>query len=157
LSASIAAGSSSMVELCVLRSVNRQEFTRICFYPRRGNVYRKPLPDDVRANRVMSTALSTPVAHESVISIDTSHSSVLPDVIVRPPESAPVLVRPDETVDLKVFVDRSVVEVFINGRQCVAVRVYPGLADSLGVSIQSRNHESKLISLDCWQMKNIYE
>jgi len=34
--------------------------------------------------------------------------------------------QPGEPVHLRIFVDRSVVEVFVNGRQCVAVRVYPG-------------------------------
>jgi sucrose-6-phosphate hydrolase SacC (GH32 family) len=32
---------------------------------------------------------------------------------------------------LRVFVDRSVVEVFVNGKQCVALRVYPGRNDSV--------------------------
>ena len=50
---------------------------------------------------------------------------------------------------------RSVVEVFVNGRQCVAVRVYPGRRDSTGVSLISRGQESEVLSLDCWQMRNI--
>ncbi len=33
---------------------------------------------------------------------------------------------------------KSVVEVFVNGRQCVAARVYPGRADSLGVSLRAQ-------------------
>ena len=56
-----------------------------------------------------------------------------------------------------IFVDRSVVEVFVNGRQCVAVRVYPGRRDSTGVSLISRGQESVVRSLDCWQMRSIYE
>ena len=40
---------------------------------------------------------------------------------------------------------------------CVAVRVYPGRPDSTGVSLLSRGQASELLSLDCWQMKNIYE
>ena len=50
---------------------------------------------------------------------------------------------------------RSVVEVFVNGRQCVAVRVYPGRRDSTGVSLISRGQESEVLSLDCWQMRSI--
>jgi hypothetical protein len=37
------------------------------------------------------------------------------------------------------------------------MRVYPGFKESLGVSPRSQGQESKLISLDAWQMKNIYE
>ncbi len=105
----------------------------------------------------MSTALSTAVRYESVITIDNSCSSSLPDALSRPPESAPVLIESGEPVRLRIFVDRSVVEVFVNGRQCVAVRVYPGRPDSTGVSLISRGQESKVLSLDCWQMRSIYE
>ncbi len=54
------------------------------------------------------------------------------------------------------FVDKSVVEVFVNGKQCVAMRVYPGLAESVGVSLRSQGRDAVLKSLDAWQMKNIY-
>ena len=58
---------------------------------------------------------------------------------------------------LRVFIDRSVVEVFVNGRQCVAVRVYPGRTDSLGVSLRAQGADAELAALDAWQMKSIYE
>ena len=74
-----------------------------------------------------------------------------------PSETAPVLIPLDEPVQLRVFVARSVVEVFVNERQCVAIRIYPGRRDSRGVSLMSRGQESELLSLDCWQMKSIYE
>ena len=146
---------SSLFEVDVLRSPNREEYTRICLYHRRGFKYREPYPGDVRSHRVMSTALSTAVQYESVITIDNSCSSTLPDALSRPPESAPVLVESGEPVQLRIFVDRSVVEVFVNGRQCVAVRVYPGRRDSTGVSLISRGQESEVLSLDCWQMRSI--
>jgi len=50
-----------------------------------------------------------------------------------------------------------VVEVFANGKQCVAMRVYPGLPNSTGVSLHSQGQESELISLEAYQMKSIYE
>ena len=97
------------------------------------------------------------VRYESVITIDNSCSSTLPDALSRPPESAPILIEPGEPVQLRIFVDRSVVEVFVNGWQCVAVRVYPGRPDSKGVSLISGGQESIVLSVDCWKMKNIYE
>ena len=148
---------ASLFEVDVLRSPNREEYTRICLYHRRGFKYREPNPGDVGANLVMSTALSTVARYESVITIDNSFSSTLPDALSRPPESAPVLIEPGEPVRLRIFVDRSVVEVFVNGRQCVAIRVYPGRPDSKGVSLISRGQESVVLSLDCWQMTSIFE
>jgi len=93
----------------------------------------------------------------SAISIDSSYSSILPDVRSRAPETAQVFIGQEEPLKLRVFVDKSVVEVFVNGRQCIAMRVYPGREDSVGVSLRSQGQDATLTSLDAWQMKNIYE
>jgi beta-fructofuranosidase len=92
-----------------------------------------------------------------LITIESSYSSTLPDARLRAPETAPFTLNPGETVKLRVFIDKSVVEVFVNGKQCVAMRVYPGREDSRGVSIRSQGQDAELKSLDAWQMKNIYE
>jgi sucrose-6-phosphate hydrolase SacC (GH32 family) len=83
-------------------------------------------------------------------------SSELPDVTSRAPESAPVWLASDEPLKLRVFIDKSVVEVFVNGRQCVAARVYPGRADSLGVSLRAQGSDAVLKQLDAWTMKSFY-
>ena len=61
-----------------------------------------------------------------------------------------------ENLKLRIFIDKSVVEVFANGKQVVATRVFPGKDDSLGVSIRSQGDQSELISLESYQMKSIY-
>ena len=127
-----------MVEINVLRSSKKEEFTRIAFYKERG--FRGTAPNP----------------RYSIISLETSYSSVLPDVMSRAPESAPVTIKPGEKLSLRIFVDKSVVEVFVNGRQCVAARVYPGLKNSTGVSIRAQGQEAQLLSLDAYQMKSIY-
>ena len=75
----------------------------------------------------------------------------------RAPETAGVLVGRDEPLRLRVFIDRSVVEVFANGRQCVAMRVYPGREDSVGLSLRAQGQDATLTSLDAWQMRSIYD
>jgi beta-fructofuranosidase len=129
-----------MVELNVLRSAGAEEVTRILFLPERG--YR---------DRTRRRALP------GVISLDNSRSSILPDVRSRPPETAQVAMEKGEPLNLRVFIDKSVVEVFVNGKQCVALRVYPGREDSVGVSLRAQGQDAQLQSLDAWQMKNIYE
>jgi len=139
--AEIDTGGAPMVEMNVLRSSGKEEFTRIAFYRNRGYWFRRPAPG----------------RHFSLVVVDSSYSSAAPDVTSRAPETAPVYVAPDEPLKLRVFVDRSVVEVFVNGRQCVAVRVYPDRGDSVGVSLRAQGKDAKLNSLDAWQMKSIYE
>lgn len=129
-----------LVEMNVLRSPDKEEFTRIAFFRDRG--YR----ERSEKGRQLSS-----------ITIDTSYSSQLPDVRSRAPETAPVFLDKGEPLRLRVFVDRSVVEVFVNGRQCAAVRVYPGREDSLGVSLRAQGQDAELKSLDAWQMKGIYD
>ena len=81
---------------------------------------------------------------------------MLPDVLSRAPETAPFYLAPGESLKLRVFIDRSVVEVFANGQQCAAVRVYPGREDSVGVSLRAQGQEAALRLFDAWQMETIY-
>ena len=55
---------------------------------------------------------------------------------------------------LRVFIDHSSVEVFVNDRQCVAVRVFPGREDSTGVSLQALGGDAKLLNFDAWQKRS---
>ncbi|MBM4042328.1 MAG: glycoside hydrolase family 32 protein [Planctomycetes bacterium] len=131
-----------MVELNVLRSPGKEEFTRIAFYRQRGHADWKRFTGWDRLND----------ARDSLIVLDTSYSSELPDVLSRAPEIGPFFLAPAETLKLRVFIDKSVVEVFANGRQCVAARVYPGRADSTGVSLRAQGADAELHSLDVWRM-----
>jgi beta-fructofuranosidase len=141
LIATVAAKELPLLELNVLRSPDKEEFTRIAFFRERG--YRN------RGHREGP--------RQSLISIDTSYSSLAGDVMSRAPETAPVDIEADEDVTLRVFIDRSVVEVFVNNKQCVAVRVYPDREDSTGVSLRSQGQDAELLTLDAWQMKSIYK
>ena len=124
------------VELNVLRSPGGREVTRILCMRDRG--YRRG-------------------GMPCVVSLDTSRSSLAADVRLRPPETAQVELGRQEPLELRVFVDRSVVEVFVNGRQCIAARVYPEHEDSIGVSFRAQGREATLTSLDAWQMKSIWQ
>lgn len=125
---------SQHVELNILRSADKQEYTQIIFY---------------RNRRFWDS--------NNILSINTDNSSILPEVRSRPAENAPLHLEAGENLRLRIFIDKSVVEIYANDKQYAAVRVYPGLAGSTGVSILSRASDSELISLDAWQMKNIWD
>lgn len=145
-----------MVEVNVLRSPNREEFTRIAFYKERGFRRRFRVPNATALNANSNQLRNRPIRHESLITLDNTYSSTLPDVKSRAPETAPLHIAEGETLQLRIFIDRSVVEVFANGKQCVAERVYPGRQDSVGVSLRAQGSAAELRSLDAWQMQNIY-
>jgi beta-fructofuranosidase len=127
---------SRWVQLNVLRSPGAEEQTSITFY---------------NFDRKLSVWYDTP----GVITLDGTRSSTNPDTWIRPPEKA-VMERGDGPLRLRVFLDRSVVEVFVNEKLYLAMRVYPGRDDSLGVSLRAQGREATLKSLDAWRLKPIW-
>jgi len=66
------------------------------------------------------------------------------------------LVGKDRRLTLRVFLDKSVVEVFVNGGRHTVTRVnYPGLAD-LKVAVFAEGGTATLTSMTLWQMKPIW-
>ena len=134
IEATIEPGDAREVGLYVLRSPDGAERTRISLYP--------------QDNRRFDT---------SSLQIDISEGSVNPDVFARTPETGPIKMAQGEPLHLRVFVDRSIVEVFANDQQCLTVRVYPQREDSSGVSLFARGSSARLASFDMWQMGSIWE
>ena len=67
-------------------------------------------------------------------------------------QSAPFALADGESLELRIFIDRSVLEVFANGRQCVTQRIHPTRSDSLGVVLFSRGRSVNVKSVDAWDM-----
>ncbi len=68
----------------------------------------------------------------------------------------PLKLAPGETLDLHVFLDRSVMEAFINGgRECVTRVIHPG-QDDLGIEVFAQGGTATVESLDVWQMKSVW-
>src|SRR5690606_15393628 len=88
------------------------------------------------------TARTRPAMRESLIAIHSDYASLAPDFEPRAPEIAPVALEENETLKLRVFIDKSVVEVFVNGKQALAVRVYPTRDDSTGISLRAQGQDA---------------
>lgn len=131
-------------EINVLRSPKNEEYTKIVFFRDRG------------FNAVRQGTSTVQGMHNSLISLETTHSSLHSDVRPRAPETASLLLDKDEPLRLRIFVDKSIVEVFVNGKQALAARVYPSKDNSIGVSLRSQGKDSQLKSLEAWQMRSIY-
>lgn len=103
------------------------------------------------------------------LAIDTSHSSLSgeswhpypldfwkgfepEDISV---QRAPFRLSENESLHLRVFLDRSILEVFANDRLCMTQRLYPSLPDSMGGVIFSRGGQSVIRSLHIWQMRPV--
>ncbi|HET7121964.1 MAG TPA: glycoside hydrolase family 32 protein [Solirubrobacterales bacterium] len=110
-------------------------------------------------------------AAEKVLRIDLAKSSldsealpttfvmVVPNLNFENPrvtaQEAPFELGPDEALDLRIYLDRSVLEVFANGRQCLTQRIYPTREDSLGVRLFSLGEAATFTAIDAWDMSPI--
>jgi beta-fructofuranosidase len=74
-------------------------------------------------------------------------------------ERAPLKLKDDQSLRLRVFVDKSVVEIYANDRQAICRRVYPGRDDSLGVILFANGGKAEFTSVKAWEMmaSNPYE
>ena len=67
-------------------------------------------------------------------------------------QEAPFELQAGEVLDLRIFMDHSILEVFANGRQCITQRIYPTRDDSVGVAFFARKGSAKMKSLEAWDM-----
>jgi beta-fructofuranosidase len=152
--------------LNVLRSPGKEEFTRVIVYKGKG-VNGKGLryistpgtavmPYDLLYLFTGGERVWDQLPRLSLISVETSFSSSSPDANFSAPVTLPFRLNEGETVRLQIFIDKSIVEVFVNGKQVLTATVRPDRDDSLGVSLRSQGQVAELISLDAWQMKSIY-
>ena len=72
------------------------------------------------------------------------------DEIIATNQIAPFELRDGETLDVQIFIDKSIIEVFANGRQCVTQRVYPTLKESQGVEVFSEKGGAMVESITTW-------
>lgn len=90
-------------------------------------------------------------ARERRLKIDATRSS-LAGQGPRNVESAPFELAFGELLELRIFVDKSVVEAFANGRQAVMRRVYPARRDAVGTAVFAGGGAALIRTLDAWQM-----
>ena len=65
----------------------------------------------------------------------------------------PLALGRGETLALHVYIDRSVLESFANGRACQTRRTYPTRQDCLHVALVTRGGTARVRSVDVWEMK----
>jgi beta-fructofuranosidase len=63
----------------------------------------------------------------------------------------------DEPLDLRAFLDGSVVELFANERHCLTSRVYPTREDSTGVSLTAAGGSATVSELSAWQYGSVWD
>ena len=91
-----------------------------------------------------------------VLQIGVSAASLRGDVFGPPPEIAPLKLEAGNPLRLRVFIDRSILGVYANGRPCRTIRAYHEQEDSSVISVFARGDAAMLVSLDARQMRGVW-
>ncbi|MCD6520277.1 MAG: GH32 C-terminal domain-containing protein, partial [Anaerolineae bacterium] len=59
-------------------------------------------------------------------------------------------------LELHIWLDRSVLEIFANRFLALTSRIYPTREDSLGLALVARGGSGRLLALDVWEMASIW-
>ena len=72
-----------------------------------------------------------------------------------PVQVAPFSLEPGEPFSLRVFIDKSIIEVYANHRQCMTGRVYPTKNDSTGVTLECSDGVAVQL-VEVWDMADMW-
>lgn len=67
-------------------------------------------------------------------------------------EEAPFTLKTGEKLHLRVFLDKSMLEVFANGRQCITQVIYPTLKDAINIQVFTEDAPIKVESIKAWKL-----
>lgn len=102
-------------------------------------------PDGAEETRIVFDAAS------GQLTLERERSS-LDETLERTNHVAPLALAAGEPLRLRVFLDRSIIEVFANDRLSITSRIYPTRPDSLGVAAFAVGAPGELLALDAWRM-----
>ena len=124
------------LELRLARSDDGSEYTSICFYNERGG----------------GIVVGEDFPFESVISVNCSQSSKSKKHM-SPPESRRVLLQ-NNALKLKIFLDKSILEVFINDEEAIGRCIFPD-PESTKISLIAHGNDTVVDQIKLSHMRDI--
>jgi beta-fructofuranosidase len=87
------------------------------------------------------------------VAVDTARATLDPEI------DGEVVAAPypgDGPLELRVFLDRSIVELFVGATACITARSYPSRADAVGVRLRAEGGEVRVPRLEAWRMAGVW-
>lgn len=100
-----------------------------------------------------STELSYNYATQALL-LDRERSSAT-DEVTRDPCKCELLLERGETLKLTIFLDKSVIEIYANGRISMASRIYPNLQQAQGMLLYAEGGSAS-VGAAVWQMGSVW-
>lgn len=89
------------------------------------------------------------------ITLDATNASLNKNCGAGVPYVAQLKLADNEPLKLHIFLDRSIIEVFANGRTCLYKRVFPTRPDSKAIAILTKGAQANVISIQAWNKNPI--
>ena len=86
--------------------------------------------------------------------VDATKMSLDPDIEKTSSEGD--LSLDGENLKLHIYLDRSMIEAYANGKKSITTRAYPTRADSLGIELWSESGKAKIVSMEVFEMGSAY-
>lgn len=141
LNAEFEAKNIPMIEWKVMMSDDEDEYCAVRIFRQRGNT--------VHAS--FAPGFGYRKAHETVVQVDTTHSTKTG--WVRTPDSQSFYLPPEDKLNVRIFLDRSVIEVFVNDRTAFAVRLSPTAGKNQKMSILARGDDLMINKLESYRLE----
>lgn len=127
-----------IIELKMLMSEDNEEYTCVRIFRNRG----------YRGEQLTSAGYRKLL--ETVVQLDTLRSTTTGNV--RVPDMQSFYLEADEKLNVRIFLDRSVIEVFVNNKVMLAARVSPTSGNNKRLSIVSRGKDIMLHRLESYRL-----
>ncbi|WP_254547092.1 glycoside hydrolase family 32 protein [Halomarina pelagica] len=101
------------------------------------------------------TMVRCDVRHRRIV-VDRSKSS-RSDRVEDSDHSMPFELDDDGRLDVTIYLDRSVIELFTNDAQCLTSRIYPTRTDSVALDVYAAESAVTVDSLDIWELGSMRE
>ncbi|MFC7322438.1 GH32 C-terminal domain-containing protein [Halobacillus campisalis] len=86
--------------------------------------------------------------------VDATKMSLNPDI--QKTSNSGELELDGENLKLSLYVDRSMIEAYANGKKSITTRAYPTRSDALGIKLWSKQGKAKIESMKIWEMDSAY-
>ncbi len=126
------------IEIRVMMSDDEKEYSAIRIYRERGNIcFSDYAGADMHGKK------------ETVVILDTTYSSE--KALVRAPDTQAFCLSPDRKLDVRIFLDQSIIEVFVNGKVAITSRVMP-VKQGKRITVLSRGKDLLLERLEAYEL-----
>jgi len=93
---------------------------------------------------------------KNIVRVDLSKTSLDPELMKSGwhalVQEATLNLASDESLEMHLFIDKSVLEVFVNGKLCLNHKVYPSLAESKEIRMYAIGGKIEIPVLNAWKM-----